>query len=95
MICALAGILASLPTASILLPDTTTTPCSTSLPDTESNSRAAFSTMGRESDAAAPARLDWARLDWERITAATASTQQPANVRCLMDRIPLSINVLD
>ena len=86
MTCAPSGIFASLPTARILVPDTTTTPWSTSLPDTESNRCAAFSTMGR--GGAAPGS---AKLDDEKITAASTAMQLPANMRCLMKSILLFV----
>src|SRR5580658_1923970 len=45
MTCAPSGILLSLPTDWILPSTTTTKPCCTSVPDAESNSRSALSTM--------------------------------------------------
>jgi len=69
MTSALAGIWASLPTASIFFPEITTTPCSTSLPDTESNRRAALSTIGAATGAGS------AKLACVKIAAARPSAQ--------------------
>ena len=87
MTSALAGISASLPTARILLPDTTTTPCSDSLPDTESNRCAAFSTMGRGAAAGASAAFAAfaAGKTWLAATAAaTPSTHNLSRALCII-----------